>query len=364
MIASTLAILPNMTQKISFKLSELAAEFAVALPDCKFESDGADPIITGVAAIDKAQAGEITFVSSSKFVARLKDTQASAVILDLKTSSTLPCIRTANPRILFAKVLEKFYQPPTPPIDIHPTAILGEDVQLGENVVIGAYAVIGGHVKIADNVIIFPHVTIYNDVEIGANTTIHANCVIRDRTQIGANCIFHPNAVLGGDGFGFEIAPNGTWYKIPQTGHVIIEDNVELGCSCAVDRPSVGVTIIHKGAKLDNFVQIAHGVKVGAHSVLAAQVGLAGGVTLGHHVVMAGQVGANDHIHVGDGAIIGGKAGITSDVPAGAAMIGFPTVPEKNWKRVVIAERQLPDLLHTVRKLEKRIAALEARLAE
>ncbi|WP_223805533.1 UDP-3-O-(3-hydroxymyristoyl)glucosamine N-acyltransferase [Pseudanabaena sp. UWO310] len=353
-----------MTPMISFKLSELASELATVLPDCRFESDGDDPIITGVAAIDKAQAGEITFVSSSKFVSKLKDTQASAVILDQKTPSTLPCIRTTNPRILFAKVLEKFYQPPIAPLGIHPTAILGEGVQLGENAAIGAYAVIGDRTKIADNVTIFPHVTIYNDVEIGIGTTIHANCVIRDRTQVGANCIFHPNAVLGADGFGFELSPDATWYKIPQTGYVIIEDNVELGCSCAVDRPSVGVTIIHKGAKLDNFVQIAHGVRVGAHSVLAAQVGLAGGVTLGHHVVMAGQVGANDRVHVGDGAIIGGKAGITSDVPAGASMIGFPTVPEKSWKRVVIAERQLPDLLHTVRKLEKRIAELESKLAE
>jgi UDP-3-O-[3-hydroxymyristoyl] glucosamine N-acyltransferase len=353
-----------MTQITSFKLSKLAAEFVATLPDCLFESNGDDPIITGVAAIDKAQSGEITFVSSSKFVARLKDTQASAVILDLKTPSPLPCIRTAHPRILFAKVLEKFYQPPTPPVGIHPTAILGEDVQLGANVAIAPYVVISDRVKIGDNVTIYPHVTIYNDVEIGANTTIHANCVISDRTQIGANCIFHPSTVLGGDGFGFELAPNGTWYKVPQTGYVIIEDNVELGCSCAVDCPAVGTTIIRKGVKIDNFVQIGHGVEVGAHSVLASQVGLAGGVTLGHHVVMAGQVGAANHIHIGDGAIIGAKSGIPSDVPAGVTMMGYPVVPEKDWKRIVISERQLPDLLHTVRKLEKRIAELEAKLAD
>ncbi len=349
-----------MTQKISFKLSELVA----TLPDCRFESDGADPIILGVAAIDKAQTGEITFVSSSKFASKLKDTQASAVILDLKTPSPLPCIRTANPRILFAKVLEKFYQPPTPPVGIHPTAILGEGVQLGANVTIAPYVVISDRVKIGDNVTIYPHVTIYNDVEIGANTTIHASCVISDRTQIGANCLLHPNTVLGGDGFGFELSPNGTWYKVPQIGYVIIEENVEIGCSCAVDRPAVGVTIIRKGTKLDNFVQVGHGVDIGAHSVLAAQVGLAGGATLGHHVVMAGQVGAANHIHIGDGAIIGAKSGVASNVPAGLTMMGYPVVPEKDWKRIVIAERQLPELLHTVRKLEKRIEELEAKLAE
>ncbi len=350
--------------QISFKLSELAADFAKVLPDCQFDSDGDDPIITGVAAIDKAKAGEISFVSSSKFVARLKDTQASAVILDLKTPSPLPCIRTANPRILFAKVLEKFQPPTVAPKGIHPTAILGEDVQLGANVAIAPYVVISDRVKIGDNVTIYPHVTIYNDVEIGANTTIHANCVIGDRTVIGANCIFHPSTVLGGDGFGFELAPDGTWYKVPQIGHVVIEDNVELGCSCAVDRPAVGVTIIHQGAKLDNFVQIGHGVAVGAHSVLASQVGLAGGVTLGHHVIMAGQVGAANHITIGDGAIIGAKSGIPSDVPAGVTLMGYPVVPEKDWKRIVIAERQLPELLRTVRKLEKRIAELEENLDE
>jgi UDP-3-O-[3-hydroxymyristoyl] glucosamine N-acyltransferase len=350
-----------MTQTISFKLSELAAEFALAFPDCQFESDGADPIITGIAAIDKAQQGEITFVSSAKFVAHLKDTQASAVILDLHTPSILPCIRTAYPRIIFAKVLEKFDQPPIPPVGIHSTAILGKDVELGENVAIAPYVVISDRVKIGDNVTIYPHVTIYNDVAIGANTIIHANCVISDRTQIGANCLLHPSTVLGGDGFGFEIAPDGTWYKVPQIGHVIIEDHVELGCSCAVDRPAVGVTIIRKGAKLDNFVQIGHGVEVGAHSVLAAQVGLAGGVTLGHHVVMAGQVGAANQIHIGDGAIIGAKSGIPSDVAAGKIMMGYPVVPEKDWKRIVIAERQLPELLRTVRKLEQRIAELESK---
>ena len=349
-----------MTQKISFKLSELVA----TLPDCQFESDGHDPVISGVAAIDKAQTGEITFVSSSKFASKLKDTQASAVILDLKTPSLLPCIRTANPRILFAKVLEKFYQPPTPPVGIHSTAILGEGVQLGANVAIAPYVVISDRVKIGDNVTLYPHVTIYNDVEIGANTTIHASCVLSDRTQIGANCLLHPNTVLGGDGFGFELAPDGTWYKIPQIGYVIIEDNVEIGCSCAVDRPAVGVTIIHKGTKLDNFVQVGHGVEIGAHSVLAAQAGLAGGANIGHHVVMAGQVGVANHIDIGDGAIIGAKSGVASHVAAGVTVMGYPVVPEKDWKRIVIAERQLPELLYTVRKLEKRIEELEAKLAE
>jgi UDP-3-O-[3-hydroxymyristoyl] glucosamine N-acyltransferase len=349
----------NMTSATAFKLSELAAELAAVIPDCHFESSGDDPLIRGVAAIDKAREGEITFVASAKFASRLKDTQASAVILDLQTSSPLPCIRTAYPRILFAKVLEKFDRPAIAPVGIDATAIIGTDVQLGEGTAIAPYVVIGDRVQLGDRTTIYPHVTIYNDVIIGKNVTIHAGCVIRDRTEIGDNCIIHPNTVIGGDGFGFELSPDGTWYKVPQIGHVVIESNVEIGCSCAIDRPAVGVTTIRQGAKLDNFVQIGHGVEVGAHCVLASQVGLAGGVSLGHHVVMAGQVGAANHIHIGDGAIIGAKSGIPSDVPAGMTLMGYPVVPEKDWKRIVIAERQLPDLLRTVRKLEQRIAELE-----
>jgi|JFJP01.1.fsa_nt_gi UDP-3-O-[3-hydroxymyristoyl] glucosamine N-acyltransferase len=353
-----------MSQLISFKLSELAAEFAALLPDCQFESDGTDPSITGVAAIASAQAGEITFISSAKFMPLLEDTQASAVILDLTTPSSLPCIRTAYPQILLAKILEKFNQPDAPIVGIHPTAIFGEDVQIGKNVAIAPYVVLGDRVKIGDHAIIDSRVTIYNDVEIGANTIIHTSCVIGDHTQIGANCIIYPNTVLGGDGFGFDLAPDGNWYKLPQIGHVIIEDNVEIGCSCGVDRAAVGVTTIHEGAKLDNLVQIGHGVEVGAHSRLGAQVGLAGGAALGDHVVMAEQVGSAYHIYIGDGANIGVNSGIPSNVPAGARMVGYPVVPEEDWHRIAIAKSQLPDLLRTVRKLEQQITELEAKISD
>jgi UDP-3-O-[3-hydroxymyristoyl] glucosamine N-acyltransferase len=353
-----------MTQLISFKLSELVSEFAGALPDCKFESDGTDPIITGVAAIASAQTGAITFVPSAKFIPLLQDTQASAVILDLTTPSSLPCIRTAYPQILLAKVLEKFDPPDVPIVGIHPTAILGEDVQIGKNVAIAPYVVISDRVKIGDNAIIDSRVTIYNDVKIGANTIIHTSCVIGDHTQIGANCIVYPNTVLGGDGFGFDLAPDGNWYKIPQIGRVIVEDNVEIGCSCGVDRAAIGITTIHQGAKLDNLVQVGHGVEVGAHSRIGSQVGLAGGASLGQHVVMAEQVGSAYHIHIGDGANIGVNSGIPSNVPAGARMVGYPVVPEEDWHRIASAKSQLPDLLRTVRRLEQQIEKLEANASD
>lgn len=353
-----------MTQLISLKLSELAAEFRALLPDCHFESDSTDPIITGVAEIASARSGEVTFIPTAKLIPLLEETQASAVILDLQTRSSLPCIRSAYPQILLAKILEKFHPPVAPPAGIHPTAVLGEDVQLGKNVTIAPYVVISDRVKIGDNTIIDSRVTIYNDVEIGANTVIHTSCTIADRTKIGANCIIYPNTVLGADGFGFDLAPDGNWYKIPQIGRTIIEDNVEIGCSCGVDRAAIGMTTIRQGAKLDNLVQIGHGAEVGADSRLGSQVGLAGGAALGHHVVMGAQSGSAYHLHIGDGANIGVNSGIPSDIPAGARVVGYPVVPEEDWHRITIAKSHLPALLRTVRQLEQKVAELEAKIAE
>lgn len=353
-----------MPQKIAFKLSELAAEFAATLPDCQFISDGDDPDITGVAMLSEAQSGEITFVSTPKFLSHLPQTQASAVILDWETATPLPCIRTSHPQLLLAKVLEKFDKSPTIPIGLHPTVVLGEDVQIGENVTIAPYVVISDRVKIGDNVTIHSRVTIYNNVEIGANTTVHASCVIGDHTQIGKNCTLYPNTIVGGDGFGFDLAPDGVWYKIPQIGRVIIEDDVEVGCSSAVDRAAVGVTIVRKGTKVDNLVQIGHGVQIGEYSKIGSQGGLAGGADLGDRVVMGDRVGAAYHIHIGDDVNIASNSGIPSDVPAGMIGVGRPIYPPEAWQHLMSAKEQLPELLHTVRKLEKRLAQLESEFGE
>ncbi|CAN1212819.1 UDP-3-O-acylglucosamine N-acyltransferase [Tumidithrix helvetica PCC 7403] len=340
------------------KLSQLA----VGLSNCQLDLQGEDPEITGVAPIDRAKTGEIAFLGSSKYLAALDRTQASAVILDLKTPCNLPCLRTNNPRLLFAKVLERFHQPLKLSIGIHPSAIVGEGVQLGKDVAIAAGVVIGDRVTLGDRVSIFANTTIYDDVAIGLGTVIHSNCTICDRTQIGANCLIHPGTVIGGDGFGSELQADGSWYKIPQTGHVILEDKVEVGCLTAIDRPALGTTRIGTGTKIDNLVQIGHGVNIAPHCILVAQVGVAGGSTLGHHVVLAGQVGVADHVAIGDGAVVGAKSGIISRVEAGAKVMGYPVVPERDWKRMVISERQLPEMLSTIRKLEKRIAELERKL--
>ncbi|MEE3717456.1 UDP-3-O-(3-hydroxymyristoyl)glucosamine N-acyltransferase [Tumidithrix elongata RA019] len=340
------------------KLSQLA----VGLSNCQLDLQGDDPEITGVAAIDRAQAGEITFLGSSKYLAEIERTQASAVILDLNTPCKLPCLRTNNPRLLFAKVLERFHQPLKLSVGIHPTAVLGEGVQLGKNIAIAAGVVIGDRVTIGDGVSIFPNTVIYDDVAIGADTTIHSNCTIVDRTQIGANCLIHPGTAIGGDGFGFELQADGSWYKIPQTGYVILGDKVEIGCLTAIDRPAVGTTRIGTGTKIDNLVQIGHGANIAPHCILVSQVGLAGGVTLGHHAVLAGQVGVGDRAAIGEGALVGAKSGVISHVDAGAKVLGFPAIPERERKRIMVAELQLPEMLHTIRKLEKRIAELERKI--
>lgn len=344
-----------MSYRRQIKLSELAA----LLPDCQLDAQGQDPLIDSVAAIDQATTGAISFVNAAKFIKYLETTQASAVIIDNQTPCPLPCLRTSNPRLLFAKVLEIFEQKPILAAGIHPTVILGEAVVIGANVHIGAGVVIGDRVRLGDGVQIFPNCTIYEDVTIGNQTVIHSNCVLREGTQVGQHCILQPSVVLGADGFGFEPQPDGTWYKMPQTGYVVLEDQVELGCFTAVDRPAVGITLISQGCKFDNQVQIGHGVRVGPHSVIAAQSGIAGGSSLGHHVVLAGQVGISGHITIGNGVVIGPKSGVPSNLESGITVMGYPPVPEKNWKRIAIAERQLPELLHTVRKLAARIEQLE-----
>ncbi len=339
------------------KLSELAT----FLSDSNFELGNNDPEITGVASLNLAQAGDITFLNSHKYLNQLATTQATAVILDLKTPCDLPCIRAKNPRLAFAQVLNLFYEPVKLPVGIDPTVILGKGVVIGANVAIAPYVVIGDGVVIGDDVSIFAHTVIYPQVHIGDRTVIHSNCVIREYTEIGADCLINPSSVLGNDGFGFEL-DRGSWYKIPQTGYVKLGDRVEVGSLSAIDRPAMGITDIGTGTKIDNLVQIGHGVKTGSHCMIVSQVGLAGGAVLGDYVTLAGQVGVGDRAVIGNGAIVGAKSGVISHVEAGAKVIGYPTVPEREWKRTVVAQYQLPDMIKTMQKLEKRISELESKL--
>ncbi|MBW4699652.1 MAG: UDP-3-O-(3-hydroxymyristoyl)glucosamine N-acyltransferase [Aphanocapsa lilacina HA4352-LM1] len=339
------------------KLGELAAHLG-----CPVEGNP-DVEIRGLASIQQAGPGELSFIESEKYARFIKLTRAEALILDWRTPvSKVPCIRSEQPRLTFARALELFYQPRRPAPGIHPTAILGANVHLGENVHVGAHVVIGDAVTLGPEAVIYPNCTIYNDVRIGARTVVHANCVLHERTEIGDECIIQSGVVVGGEGFGFVPTPEGTWHKMPQSGYVRVEDQVEIGSNAAVDRPSVGFTHIGRGTKIDNLVMVGHGCEIGEHCLLVGQVGLAGGVKLGRNVVLAGQVGVAGHAAIGDRTVVSAQSGIPSDVEPGTVVSGSPALPHALWLRTSALIRRLPELFQNLRDLQRKVALLQQRL--
>jgi UDP-3-O-[3-hydroxymyristoyl] glucosamine N-acyltransferase len=241
-----------------------------------------------------------------------------------------------------------------PPAGIHPTAVIAASAVVDEPVSIGAYVVVGEDVVIGSGATLHPHVTIYAGVRIGRDFVAHAGVVVREQVVIGNRVLLHPGVVIGGDGFGFAPGPDGA-VKIPQAGTVIVEDDVEVGANTTIDRATLGATIIRRGAKLDNLVMIAHNCEVGAHSFLAAQVGIAGSTKLGQGVQMGGQAGAAGHLTIGDGVQVAAQSGVPSSVPAGRTVGGYPAIEVALWRRVSAAVLRLPELLRRVRRLERRL---------
>jgi UDP-3-O-[3-hydroxymyristoyl] glucosamine N-acyltransferase len=323
-----------------------------------------DVEIAAVAGIDEAGPGDLTFVSNRKYIRHIKSTRASAIILgeDIPPVS-IPSLRTEDPYLAFARALELFYIPLSPDGGIHPTAVVSEGTKIAQNASIGAYAVIGRSCRIGAGTVIHPHVVLYPDVWIGDQCVLHSFVVVREHCQIGNRVILQNGAVVGSDGFGFVPTRDGTFYKICQTGRVVIEDDVEIGANTTIDRAAVGETIIRRGAKLDNLVQIGHGAQVGEHSVLAAQVGLAGSTRLGRGVWVGGQVGFAGHLEVGDKAVITAQSGASHDIPSGAVMSGSPAFENAAWLRSTAAFPKLPNLGRKVRYLEKEIERLKNALA-
>jgi len=320
---------------------------------------GQDVEIARVAGIDEAGAGDLTFVSNRKYISRIKTTKASAIILGNDIPQVdIPSLRTDDPYFAFARALELFFAPLRPEPGVHPTAAIGEGVILGEGVNIGAYAVIGRDCRIGDGTTIHPHAVLYPDVALGCGCLIHSFVTVREGCRIGDRVVLQNGVVVGGDGFGFAPLRDGTFYKIRQTGSVIIEDDVEVGANTAIDRAAVGNTIIRKGVKLDNLVQVGHGAEIGENSVLAAQAGLAGSTRLGRGVWVGGQVGFAGHLEVGDGAVITAQSGTSHDVPAKAVISGTPAFKNSDWLRSTAVFSKLPELMRRVRELEKEIARL------
>jgi UDP-3-O-[3-hydroxymyristoyl] glucosamine N-acyltransferase len=336
------------------KLQDIAARL-----DCRLEGDGSIEI-RGVAAIEDAGAGDLTFFANAKYAADLRATRASAVILGEKAEAA-PCamLRTRHPYLAFAQAVALFADPWRPPTGVHALAAIGEGVTLGPDVSIGPFVVIGDGVRIGARTILHPHATIGRRAEIGEDCILHPHVSIRERAQIGHRVILHDGVVIGADGFGFARRPDGTHQKIPQVGAIVIEDDVEVGANSAIDRPAVGETRIGAGTKIDNLVQIAHGVSIGRNVLLAAQVGVAGSVTIEDDVTLAGQVGVAGHLTIGKGVIATAQSGIPNSVEPGAFISGYPAIPNREWLKSSAVFHKLPELKKLVADLERRIRELE-----
>jgi len=329
------------------KLSDIASALQVRL-----ENGSPDADITGVAGIEQAGPGQLTFVSNPKYAAAAKTTRASAVIVaeDFPAISSA-MLRSKNPYLAWARALELFYRPPQYAPDVHPTAVVHRAAKVGKNAHIGPFVVIDEDVEIGDNAVLLAHVVIYRGAKIGDNFFAHAHAVVREFCRLGDNVLLQNGVVVGCDGFGFAKDDSGHWHKIVQSGTAVLEDEVEVQANSCIDRASIGETRIARGAKVDNMVQVGHGCTVGTDTLLCAQVGLAGSTDVGNNVVLAGQVGVAGHCKIGDGAIATAQSGIPNDVPSGATVSGYPAIDNKLWLKCSAAYPRLPAIVRAVRKL-------------
>lgn len=314
--------------------------------------------ITGGAPFESAGPKEITYAGEAKFLKRLADTRAGAVFVPQAIDGYTGCqMVVANPQVAFVQVLNHFHPQKRPDARIDPRAVIGADVQMGDGVFIGPCAVIGQGVQIGNDVVIHPNVVVGDNVYIGDGSLIYPNVTIGAGTQIGRRVIIHAGAVIGSDGFGF--APDGQRYhKIPHTGIVQIDDDVEVGANSTIDRSTFDRTWIQRGVKIDNLVHVGHNVVVGEDSVLVAHVGIAGSTTIGHHGVIAGQVGIGPHIKIGNHVTLGPQSGVAKSVPDGEVLFGSPGIPHRQWLRVQRIISNLPELKRELTELERRVAKI------
>ena len=342
--------------------SSLTVKKLAQLLNCPYQGEG-ETEIKGVASLDKAQKGDLVFLAQAKNLKLLEKSKASAAIIPSELAyEKIPVIKSSHPYLTFIKSVELFYEPYRLKPGIHPQALVDPSAQIAKDVAIGAFSFIGEGVKIGAGTIIFPLVSIYPRVTIGEKTIIHSHVSIREETRIGNKVIIHNGAVIGSDGFGYQRGPDGQHIKIPQIGTVIIEDEVEIGANTTIDRAALGETIIKKGAKIDNLVQIAHNVSIGMNTILAAQTGIAGSTQIGNNVLMGGQVGVTDHVSIGDKVIAAAKTGITKSIPPNSIVSGSPHLDIRDWRKVWVLLPRLYELVKDTKKLKKRIEDLEKKL--
>ena len=335
------------------KLGDLAAQLG-----CALEGDAAIEV-TRVAPIEAAGPGDVTFLASTKYAAQLASSRASAVIAAPGVSANCSIIRSDNPYLTFARATGLLHPVPRPAPGIHPLAHVAADAVLDADVSIGPFAVVAAGARIGARSIVHAHVVIGAGAALGPDCLVHARVSIREHVLIGARCVIQDGAVVGSDGFGFAHRADGTHEKIPQVATVVIEDDVEIGANTTIDRPAVGETRIKAGTKIDNLVQIAHGVVVGANALLAAQVGIAGSSRIGDAVMLGGQVGVTGHVTVGDRVKASAKTGVTGNVPADAFITGYPHMDNLEWRKAYAVFRKLPEMRRQLAALERRLAALD-----
>ncbi|APG26626.1 UDP-3-O-(3-hydroxymyristoyl)glucosamine N-acyltransferase [Syntrophotalea acetylenivorans] len=318
-----------------------------------------DAEIHRVAGIDSAKPGEITFLANPKYLPLLKTTQASAVMVtpgvEAPGVSLLVC---PNPYLAFAKVLTALHVAKPEYRGIMEGAYVDPEAKIADGVTIHPGCVIGKNVSVGSGTTLYPGVLLYDNVTVGEDCLIHAGTVVREGCRLGNRVIVQPKAVIGSDGFGF--APDGSsYFKIPQVGIVVIEDDVEIGANSCLDRAALGETRIGRGTKIDNLVQIAHNVKIGADSIIVSQVGIAGSTEIGKHCTLGGQVGVAGHIKVGDNTMVGAQSGVTGNMPGGEVISGTPAIPHRDWLKAATSFSKLPEMRKEIKKLKKQVEELQ-----
>jgi UDP-3-O-[3-hydroxymyristoyl] glucosamine N-acyltransferase len=342
------------------KLSDIAVKLG-----CRLDGDPSAEI-SGVAGLEHAAAGQLTFLANRHYFPLLRSTKASAIFVEDNVRierapglAPLAALRSSNPYLDFARAIELFYTPPAYAPGIHPSAVIAETARIAAGAHIGPYCFVDEEVTIGANAVLHSFVTIYRGVTIGDNFFAHAHSIVREHCRVGNSVLLQNGVVIGADGLGFAKQKDGSWYKIQQSGPAILEDDVEVQANACVDRATVGETRIGRGAKIDDLVLIGHACEVGAYAMLCGQVGLAGSTVIGERAILAGQVGTAGHLTIGADAVITAKSGVPSDVPDKAMYSGYPAVENRQWLRSSAVIRRLPELQRKISELEKEVADIK-----
>ncbi len=313
-------------------------------------------VLRNFAPADRAQPGDLTFAENEVFFARAEQSAASAIIVDAPVNSRKTLIRVPSARIAFAKVLPLFFPEPTYTPGVHPTAVVAATAKVDASAHIGPHCVVGEGASIGPRSVLLAHVFVGPECVLGEDTMLFPHVTLYARSTLGKRVRIHAGTVIGADGFGY-VQDGGIHRKVPQIGHVIIHDDVELGANVTVDRGALGPTVIGRGTKIDNLVQIAHNVNIGEHCIVVSQAGISGSTRLGDYVVIAGQVGLAGHLKIGNRVTVAAQSGVMHNIPDGEKWFGYPAQPDRQMKRQMIAAQQLPELVRRVAELEKRLAA-------